>query len=403
MKVSKILLFFIFLINTLIMFSQESGGGEFIYNPENVPCLTDFQREIIIKDLNRSKVLLRDKGILLKGDKSKKNPLFIWPLKKADHIKYNEIWAISNYVDHNTSYPDKITDYKGGTRSYDTQNGYNHQGTDIFIWPYRWKMVDDNGLEVIAAAPGQIIYKHDNQFDRNCAFNNNRWNAIYIKHSDGSVAWYGHVKKGSLTSKEIGNFVAQGEYLGIVASSGNSTGPHLHFEVYEDDSYSKSKLIDPYSGPSNNWNNNSWWESQKPYKNPWINALTTNSAPPNFGNCPQTEITNEKNLFKLNQLVYFIVFLKDQLGESFNLKVFKPDNSLAYNWNRNLTKDYYASYWWFSKKLNIKGEWRIECTLSTGQTVNHSFIVGDISSTSNFDVDDISIYPNPIKNKLFIN
>ena len=50
-------------------------------------------------------------------------------------------------------------------------------------------------------------------------------------HADGSVAWYGHMKAGSLTNKAVGQTVSSGEYLGIVGSSGNSTGPHLHFGI----------------------------------------------------------------------------------------------------------------------------------------------------------------------------
>nr|WP_240491682.1 M23 family metallopeptidase [Flavivirga aquatica] len=126
------------------------------------------------------------------------------------------------------------------------------------------------------------MFKKDVEFDGSCAFNSNRWNAIYIRYSNGSVVWYGYMKKGLLTTKNIGDMVAQGEYLGVVASSGNSSGPHLHFEEYQDNSYTKDKLIDPYAGPSNNWNANSWWLSQKPYKNPTINALTTNTANPDF-------------------------------------------------------------------------------------------------------------------------
>ena len=156
------------------------------------------------------------------------------------------MWSISNYVDHNSAYPNQLQDYNCGTKTYDTSSGYNHQGIDIFTWPFTWKMVDDNSVEIIAAAPGQIIAKGDGQFDRSCGFNNNPWNAVYVRHGDGSVAWYGHMKNGSLTTKNVGDFVNLGEYLGIVGSSGNSTGPHLHFEVYQNDTY--TNLIDPYTG-----------------------------------------------------------------------------------------------------------------------------------------------------------
>src|SRR5204862_192241 len=84
-----------------------------------------------------------------------------------------------------------ILDYNCGTRSYDTSTGYNHQGTDIVLWPFAWNRVDDDAVLVVAGAPGVIVNKSDGNFDRNCAMNNGNWNAVYIRHADGSVAWYG--------------------------------------------------------------------------------------------------------------------------------------------------------------------------------------------------------------------
>ena len=39
-----------------------------------------------------------------------------------------------------------------------------------------------------------------------------------------------------MTSKSIGQTVTKGEFLGKVASSGKSTGPHLHLEVHDSSS-----------------------------------------------------------------------------------------------------------------------------------------------------------------------
>ncbi len=403
MKALKTFLLLSFISSTIILFAQQSGGGEFVFNKSHLPCLTESQRSQIIKKLEENTQQLKRENKLRPTNKQNANPLFIWPVKKAAHVTYNEVWAISNYVDHNPAYPNQITDYNGGTRSYDTYGGYNHQGTDIFIWPYSWKLFDENGLEVIAAAKGQIIYKHDGEFDMNCAFNDSQWNAIYIQHDDGSIAWYGHFKTGSLTDKHPGDMVAQGEYLGIVGSSGNSTGPHLHFEVYKRTPFNYDNLIDPYSGPSNNWNDVSWWQNQKPYRNPKINALTTNSNPPVFDDCPAIEIPNEQNAFSTNSLVYFTVLLKDQFNQSFDLKVYKPNNSLYFNWHKDLPDDYAASYWWYSGYTdNTEGEWRVECTLSTGEVVNHYFTVDKDLSINKYSLNNASIYPNPLKDYLFV-
>jgi len=246
----------IYLVFSYSVFSQTdknaSYGGEFKFNSERTPCLTDTQRAAVIQNLKDNQAELRRQNKLVSLDSRIPNPLFIWPVQKASNVTYNEIWGLSNYVDHNVGFPNQITDYNGGSHSYDTASGYNHQGLDIFSWPFSWKMVDDNGAEVIAASAGQIISKTDGNFDRSCNFNNNQWNAVFIRHNDGSV--------------------------------------DLHFEVYEDDTYTYDKLIDPYVGPSNNWNTTSWWASQKPYRNPTINAALTHTADPNFGNCPDTVV-----------------------------------------------------------------------------------------------------------------
>ncbi|MBL1101683.1 M23 family metallopeptidase [Streptomyces coffeae] len=52
-------------------------------------------------------------------------------------------------------------------------------------------------------------------------------NAIVIKHEDGSYTQYAHL---SDIRAWIGETVKTGEEIGLSGSTGNSTGPHLHFE-----------------------------------------------------------------------------------------------------------------------------------------------------------------------------
>lgn len=53
---------------------------------------------------------------------------------------------------------------------------------------------------------------------------------IMINHGDGTVTLYAHMLAGSRKVSK-GDKVFQGQALGIVGSTGNSTGTHLHFEV----------------------------------------------------------------------------------------------------------------------------------------------------------------------------
>lgn len=60
-------------------------------------------------------------------------------------------------------------------------------------------------------------------------------NYVIITHDDGAETTYMHMAKGSIVVK-VGDYVLQGQKLGMSGSSGNSTGGHLHFALKIDGS-----------------------------------------------------------------------------------------------------------------------------------------------------------------------
>jgi murein DD-endopeptidase MepM/ murein hydrolase activator NlpD len=384
------------------------GGGEHVFNPERTPCLTETQRETVKADVVNGIQQLRSENRLAFNTANRGNhPLFVWPVQKASTTSFNDVWAISGYVDHDTDFNGNLLDYNCGSITYDTSN-YNHQGIDIFTWPFTWKLMDDDGVEIVAAAAGQIIAKSDGEFDRSCDFNTTTpWNSVYVQHSDGSVALYGHMKNGSTTSKNVGDMVAEGEYLGIVGSSGISTGPHLHFEVYEGVVNNVlTGLIDPYDGACNSLNNDSWWANQKPYNNPKISAVLTHSQVPDvFPPCPTTETPHISNNFESSDAIYFAFYVRDQtVNDNIVLDIIRPDNtSLFANWNFNVqtTSNLWYYYWNFSGYFDMEGEWKWRVTFA-GETVTHTFNVGTLSVNEE-TLESASIYPNPFNDIVNIN
>ncbi|MFC0603359.1 peptidoglycan DD-metalloendopeptidase family protein [Winogradskyella pulchriflava] len=393
-KITFVLFLFVSILNAQKA-PMEARGGEFVFNKNDQPCLTPEQRKAVKQTVIKGITELKSKNKLVFSEaKRGGHPLFAWPIQKASNVTFNDVWAISGYVDHNANFPNQLTDYNCGTITYDTAGGYNHQGVDIYNWPFTWKLMDDDSVEIIAAADGQIIAKHDGEFDRSCNFNNNIWNAVYVQHGDGSVAWYGHMKNGSVTSKNVGDTVAQGEYLGIVGSSGNSTGPHLHFEVYTDASF--TQLVDPFSGTCNGMNTDSWWANQIPYSNPNINAVMTHSqAPDVFPTCPTTETTYESNDFDISEDIYLSVFLRDQIANTpLSLKVIRPNGSYLYEWSLNTTTTASSWYYYWFFPVDAVGAWTWEVTYQ-GQTESHGFNVTDQLSVKEETLKSATIYPNP--------
>lgn len=367
------------------LLSQEikSGGGEAVLMPGR--CLTPFQHK-------EPKYLLKEKLLFIKKNnisnllKFNKDQNFIWPVKQINEITDPGIQGVSFFVDHNEELGKQgaqtAIDYNCLTKTYDTEN-YNHSGTDIFIYPFHWDLFKLEAANVIAAKDGIIISKFDNNFDMQCEFCNNcNWNAIYLLHNDGTVSIYGHLKSGTLTEKDEFDFVLQGDYLGKVGSSGNSNGPHLHFEIQDE----SGNVIDPFEGSCNVNQNKSLWEEQRPYKLPMINALKTSSLPPVFSQCsPEDEKSFETKIFNPGDEIVLTAYLTDQIASSIlNLKVISPDGDEIVNFNKTLTQDFNTSYWYWVFKLSNtgkSGEYSLRGKYES-QIVDYSFQVSNPLSDS---------------------
>ena len=94
--------------------------------------------------------LRKTKGKTEELMKTTTNYDFEWPLRATSQITDYGYYGVSVFVDHDPAFPDSLLDYYGGERTYDRENGYNHQGTDIFPWPFGWLAMDSNLVEIIS-------------------------------------------------------------------------------------------------------------------------------------------------------------------------------------------------------------------------------------------------------------
>ncbi len=114
----------------------------------------------------------------------KERPLYIWPVEGR---------ISSHFGPRNIS---------GGSK--------NHKGVDIAV---------PKGTEVMAARAGTVIWS---------GWNGGYGYLVKIEHEDGSVTYYGH---NSELIAQVGDEVEQGDVIALSGSTGQSTGPHCHFEI----------------------------------------------------------------------------------------------------------------------------------------------------------------------------
>ena len=114
------------------------------------------------------------------------------------------IWPVSSRY---------ITSTVGGRSSPGGVGSTNHKGTDIGRVGYT--------SPIYAAKDGTVIVSQ---------YSSSYGNYVVISHGSGNTTLYGHM---SSRKVEEGQYVLQGDVIGITGSTGNSTGPHLHFEITE--------------------------------------------------------------------------------------------------------------------------------------------------------------------------
>ena len=96
------------------------------------------------------------------------------------------------------------------TSSYGWRWGRMHEGIDIAV---------GSGTPVVSAAAGTVIV---------AGWLGGYGNLVVVDHGNGIATAYGH---NSTVTVGTGQYVAQGQLIAYSGNTGNSTGPHVHFEV----------------------------------------------------------------------------------------------------------------------------------------------------------------------------
>lgn len=287
---------------------------------------------------------------------------------------------VNNYVD---------LDPGPGVRIYDCSS-HSYDGHDAHDVSPRGSFVEQKiGIPVYAALDGYVTRVHDGEPDQVTVPANAPANFVQLYHGGGHVTGYLHLKKDSVgflhqgqwRPWQVGDFIRAGTQIGLMASSGNSTGPHLHFSSHTNSSGPPSWNGTPYEphsgacdpGPSD------WLSQVDDRTTPLVydfafspNAFTGNANPPE-----DLAVRTGSYLSGLRTVYFRADAAGVQVGDQFRFRILRPDSSLAAEASDTLNFEVRGGLLWFGYNvdLNQTGTWRVILELGGVTVVQAPFEV----------------------------
>jgi Peptidase family M23 len=277
------------------------------------------------------------------------------------------------FVDLDASSPG-FHDFECRPYAYD-----GHRGTDCGLRSFAEQFI---GVPVFAARDGVVIYTNDGEPDTNLS-GGFLGNVVLIDHGDGFESQYWHLKKDSVLVT-VGQQVKAGQEVGRAASSGNSFGPHLHFETLKNGP-SGWVVHEPFAGEcrpgQSGWADQSQLDTEAPFFVDFgiTRTFLQDLSPPWYEPWP---LPTDAQLQSNDPWVVFwwfgYNFPEDALVR---VKFTRPDGSVADDaqWNWGNTETYRFIKNWFAWDLQwlgpMAGSWRLEFWIDGQLMVDASFLV----------------------------
>lgn len=282
-------------------------------------------------------------------------------------------WFINNFVDLDTT---------SGIRDWDcsdfTYNG--HHGHDLSLRSFGNQ---DVGVPVFAALDGVVADAHDGEFDRNTEWSGQPANYVVLFHGGTHYTWYYHLRQGSV-AVGIGDSVRAGQQLGQAASSGVSTGPHLHFESRLGGTY-----YEPFAG-SCRAGESRWTQQLAIPRNTWLGDFAvhnTNSFPQGTF-IPHDPVRNGVFVRRGASQpvgVWFIIH-NQPANSTWRLRYLRPNGTVFLDSGARAYPAHpfyrYASWWiWYGLNLDASGTWQVELYNNAQLMVSAPFVSLNAGST----------------------
>lgn len=126
----------------------------------------------------------------------------------GEYVGGEFLWPLPGYTHITSNYGDQREYYANGSWHVDVHTGTDISGSGVY------------GKPIVAANSGKVYAATWSNYGYG--------NYVIIDHGGGRSTLYGHC---SSLAVQQGQYVNQGDVIAYVGSTGNSTGPHLHFEV----------------------------------------------------------------------------------------------------------------------------------------------------------------------------
>lgn len=259
----------------------------------------------------------------------------------------------NNFVDLDPAF-DVLLDFHCTAWTYS-----GHAGIDTNLRSFAEQTI---GVPIYAALDGVVMDAHDGEPDMNTQALGQLANYVVIDHGFGRSAFYFHLKNGSVTVN-VGDVVRAGEQIGLTASSGNSTGPHLHFE-----SHYLNQPYEPFAGPCRP--GPSGW-TQQPPTNLTPHLLDFGVTTTNLNTVPGLPhaLPAAGQLALSDPLLYFWLQVSNFEANSTARAVFiRPNGTVAYDsghFPMNINYDIRTAWFWFggwniADMHTITGLWHLD-------------------------------------------
>jgi hypothetical protein len=197
---------------------------------------------------------------------------------------------------------------------------------------------------------------------------------VTVRHGNGFLSYYGHLKKNSVVVN-VGDWVVPGQKLGVVGSSGCSTYPHLHFEVHDCD----DKVVDPFL--------NNMFFNPPPYNTPlgFMDAMlrdgTVNSVAQIADPVPNVQVISPGDTLGVG-----LSMAGGANGDQFSVTFRRPNNTVFTTANFPLGQVLRHHMWWTNPVIQEAdtptGFWNVE--IRTNNVLRKTYDVGVSTFSPNF-------------------